>query len=53
MFSLDIDFALVWPWVTMIVTMMWPVFAIPLGIKFGFGILDKVVGAISHALGRA
>ena len=39
--SLYIDFELIWPWVNMIFAALWVAFAVPLGIKFGFGLLKR------------
>mgnify|MGYP000168032149 CR=1 FL=1 len=49
--SLYINFELIWPWVNTIFAALWVAFAVPLGIKFGFGLLKKIFNAISAALG--
>jgi hypothetical protein len=49
--SIDLDFASVWENATQIINQMWPIFAIPLGVVFGFGILAKIIKEIRSAVG--
>ena len=52
MLSLNLSFETVWPIVNQIVPALWVVFAIPLGIRFAFGILDKILHAVESAFSR-
>lgn len=50
--SLNLSFDSIWPIVNQIVPAMWVVFSIPLGIRFAFGILDKILTAVERAFSR-
>ena len=52
MLSLNLNFDTIWPIVNQIVPALWVVFAIPLGIRFAFGILDKILTAVERAFSR-
>jgi hypothetical protein len=52
MLSIDIDFSPIWNMVNQILPSLWVVFAVPLGVIFAFGLLDKIMGAVKGALGR-
>lgn len=52
MLSLNLDFTPIWNMVNSILPSLWLVFAVPLGVTFAFGILDKILGAVKGALGR-
>lgn len=52
MLSLNLDFTSVWATVNSILPNLWLVFAVPLGISFAFGILDKILSAVKSSLGR-
>lgn len=51
--SIDLDFAQIWANASSIINSLWPVFSIPLGIVFGFGIIGKIISEIRSSLGRA
>ena len=45
-----LDFSAIWTNATSIITSLWPIFAIPLGFVFGFGILGKIIKEIRSAV---
>lgn len=49
--SLSLDFSQIWTQAVDIINNMWVVFAIPLGVVFGFGILGKIIKEIRSAVG--
>jgi hypothetical protein len=49
--SLSLDFTSVWANATEIINSLWPIFAIPLGIVFGFGLMGKIIKEIKSAVG--
>lgn len=52
MLDISLDFAPIWTMVNQILPGLWTVFAIPLGVVFAFGLLEKILGAVKGALGR-
>lgn len=50
--SLSLDFGSIWTQAVDIINNMWIVFAIPLGVVFGFAILAKIVKEIRGAVGH-
>jgi hypothetical protein len=51
--SLSLNFDSIWSQAVQIINNMWPIFAIPLGVVFGFGILAKIIREIRSAVGSA
>ena len=51
--SLSLDFSTIWSQAISIINSMWAIFAIPLGIVFGFGILAKIIKEVKSAVGGA
>ena len=51
--SLSLDFTDIFTQAVSIINSLWPIFAIPLGLVFGFGILAKIVKEIKSSLGGA
>lgn len=52
MLSINLDFTPIWEMVNNILPALWLVFAVPLGVTFAFGILNKILGAVRGALGH-
>jgi len=48
--SLSLDFSIIWPTVNSIVSNLWVLFAVPLGVMFGFGILGKIIKEVKSAI---
>ena len=49
--SLSLSFTAIFSQAISIINSLWPIFAIPLGLVFGFGILSKIVKEIKASLG--
>jgi hypothetical protein len=50
--SLSLSFSEIFTQAVSIINSLWPIFAIPLGLVFGFGILGKIVKEIKSSLSR-
>lgn len=48
--SISLDFGIIWPTVNSIVSNLWVLFAVPLGVMFGFGILAKIIKEVKSAI---
>ena len=48
--SLSLDFSIIWPTVNSIVSNLWVLFAVPLGVMFGFAILGKIIKEVKGAV---
>ncbi len=51
--EISLNFDSIWSNAVDIIESMWPIFVIPLGIVFGFGILSKIIKEIRGAIGGA
>jgi hypothetical protein len=51
--SLSLDFDSIWTQAVAIINNLWVIFAIPLGVVFGFAILAKIIREIRSAVGSA
>lgn len=49
--DINLDFSNVWTQASTIINTLWPILAIPVGLIFGFGIMNKIVKEIRSALG--
>jgi hypothetical protein len=48
--SLSLNFSIIWPTVNNIVSNLWVLFAVPIGVMFGFSILGKIIKEVKGSL---